>query len=132
MDIKKRDQILFGSFNPDRYGPHKNFAPRFCDLTLDQVKTLVENGMLDPEMDQNGSPSTREFMEFMEEHPSARVAGFATFRSWDTNVVLTTVTLQTSDPMASATFASRFHDADEFDIHWDTKTSRFECRAWWD
>ena len=79
MDIEKRDRILFGNFNPDRYGPHKNFAPRFYELPLNQVINLVEDGMLDPEMEQNGSPTTRDFMEYMEKYPEARVSGYATF-----------------------------------------------------
>lgn len=132
MNVEERDIILYGDYRPDRYGPHGNYAPRFSGLSLDQVTRLVEMGAMHPEMDQNGSPTTQEFMEYLAEFPAARVSGFATHRPSDTVAVITTVTLCTDDSAAIATFATKFHDADEFTICWDTAENQFECYAWWD
>ena len=132
MNVKKRDEILFGEYIPDRYGPRGNYAPYFKDLPLEQVEKLVEHGYLDLEMNQNGSPTTREFMDYMKMYPDARVSGFATCRPSDTDVVITTVSIRTDISVTLAEFAARFHDADEFSIYWDTANNMFDCRAWWD
>ena len=132
MNVEERDIILYGDYRPDRYGPHGNYAPRFSGLSLDQVTRLVEMGAMRPEMNQNGSPTTREFMEYLAEFPAARVSGFATHRPSDTVAVITTVTLRTDDSIAIAAFATKFHDADEFTLCWNTSNNQFECYAWWD
>lgn len=132
MNVEERDSILFGNYRPERYGPHGNYAPRFNGLSLDSVKRLVESGAMYPEMNQNGSPTIREFMEYLEQYPEARVSGFATYRPSDTVAVITTVTLRTGDSASIATFATKFHDADEFTIYWDTANNLFDCYAWWD
>ena len=132
MNVEKRDEILFGDFRPERYGPRGNYAPKFRSLSLNQVQKLVEEGAMDSEMKQNASPTTREFMDYMAMFPDARVSGFATYRPTDTVAVITTVTLRTGDSIAIATFASKFHDADEFTIYWDINGNQFECYAWWD
>ncbi len=132
MNVEKRDNILFGDYRPDRYGPHGNYAPRFTGLSLDQVKSLVELGAMETEMNQNGSPTTREFMDYLGLYPDAKVSGFATLRPSDTVAVITSVTLRTDDSAAIAAFAAEFHYADEFTIRWDVSENKFECYAWWD
>jgi len=49
---------------------------RFENLSIKTTKTLVAEKFLHPEENQNGSPTTLEFIEFMEKYPEVKSHGF--------------------------------------------------------
>lgn len=64
MDIKRRDEIIFGSYDPEQY---IGGGIRFIEhLNYSQLKTLIDEGYADPEDRYNESPSIAEFIEFVE------------------------------------------------------------------
>lgn len=75
---EERDTILFGAphdWKKDSCGG----VVRFKDVTLAEMKLLVEKGLLDLEGRQNDAMSTGEYMEFMEKFPDSdlTVHGYA-------------------------------------------------------
>lgn len=48
----------------------------FNGATVKQIKTLLDEGFLDPEDAQNDSPTAIEFFEFMQEHPTLTAHGY--------------------------------------------------------
>ena len=72
-DIKKRDELIFGEFDREKYmGGLRNY--RF--MKVDLLKQLVEQGFADPETCQNDSPSIQEFIDFLEENEGYTVFGY--------------------------------------------------------
>ena len=74
-DIKTRDEVLFGKYNPDRY--HFGGIARFEGLDVETLKWLLEHNFADPDETQNDSPTIEEFLDFMERHPEFTAHGYA-------------------------------------------------------
>ena len=73
-DIKKRDKILFGNYNPDDYmGGIKHFD----NVTVETLNKLIDEEFLDGDGTQNYSPTVDEFIEFMEKYPNWTAFGYA-------------------------------------------------------
>ena len=64
-NIRKRDEIIFGNYDPDIY---KGGIRRFEDMSYDTLKQLVDEGFVDVEEKQNYSPTIQEMMKFSEEY----------------------------------------------------------------
>lgn len=73
-DIRKRDEIIFDSYEPDRY---MGGVRIFKNLGLEKVKKLIELKFMDPEEQFNSCPSIGEFITFMEEYAGYTVSGYA-------------------------------------------------------
>lgn len=74
-DIKKRDEIIWGSYNPE---PYLYGGIRYFDgMKIDTLKKLVELKFADPEDCQNCAPSIEEFVKFMENNDGYVVNGYA-------------------------------------------------------
>ena len=74
-DFKARDAIIFDE-TPD-WGEACGGVIRFTDLTLEQLKRLIEGHFIWLNETQNDSPSTMEFLEFMERYPMVTCHGYA-------------------------------------------------------
>lgn len=75
MDIKKRDEFLFGNYDPHRYD--LGGISRFRYLYVEGLKWLVDEGFADPDEAQNDAPTIEEFINFMENHPEFVAHGYA-------------------------------------------------------
>jgi len=49
----------------------------FDNMDVNTLGLLIEEGYADPEMEQNGSPTTKEFYNFMLKHPDIKAHGYA-------------------------------------------------------
>ena len=74
-NIKERDTILFGEYDPSayKYGGIRHFEY----LDYPTLQKLVDKKFIDPEGCQNYSPSTGDFLAFMEAHPEFTAHGYA-------------------------------------------------------
>ena len=72
-DIEKRDEIIFGKYEPKSY---QGGMCRFENLSLEKLKQLVDLNFIRLEERQNDSPSVREFIEFMEKYSGYTVMGY--------------------------------------------------------
>lgn len=64
-NIRKRDEIIFGNYDPDAY---MGGIRRFEDLSYETLKQLVDEGFVDVEECQNLSPSIQDMMQFAEKY----------------------------------------------------------------
>lgn len=64
-NIRKRDEIIFGNYDPEAY---MGGIRRFEDLSYETLKQLVDEGFVDVEECHNCSPSIQDMMEFAEKH----------------------------------------------------------------
>ena len=73
MDIKTRDTIIFGDYEPDKYlGGTRDFK----GMNVETLKKMVEMKFADPDEAQNGSPRIEEFIDFMESNEGYKVDGY--------------------------------------------------------
>jgi len=97
-------------------------------FTLDQLRTLLKAGLLDPEEQQNEAPTIRELMEFMEKWPGVYAHGYTIGGERDDARVslegLACAEVDVTQDLLRA-FVMLCRGADELDIEGD-------LRAWWD
>lgn len=74
-NVKDRDEILFGDYDPDKYS---GGVRHFSNLNVDKLTELIDNDFIEIDERQNLSPSTAEFYEFMQNHPAYMAHGYAT------------------------------------------------------
>lgn len=113
--IEDRDRVLFGNEDATRHviGGLKYFD----DVGVDTLKWLVANGFLSPGDCQNDSPSAREFIEFMESHPTFVANGYATCKARpDCRVTITGLSAPRVSREDIIDFSDKFNDADEFSV----------------
>jgi hypothetical protein len=72
--VIERDKIVFGE--PFDWSQPTGGIARFRDLTLDRLEQLIKAGFIDLDECQNDSPTTQEFLEFMQQYPKARAHGY--------------------------------------------------------
>ena len=70
----RRDELVFGEAQD--WSKSMGGIKRYRDLTVDCLEKLVKEGFADPEETQNDSPTTQEFLEFMQQYPKARAHGY--------------------------------------------------------
>ena len=123
MDIKTRDEIIFGSYNPDAYwGGVRDFE----GMEVSTLKKLVDMRYADPEEAQNDSPTIEEFIRWMETYDGYVVNGYVvTDKRSDYRVSIESIEkigiIENKDELVD--FVNAFRYADEFDT---------EGYAWWD
>lgn len=67
-EANERELLVFGeNYDPEAY--KYGGCRRFDEMDLETAKRLVELGYLDPEEDQNGSPTTQDYIDFCESWP---------------------------------------------------------------
>lgn len=130
-NAQERDKILFGFYDENAYwGGCRNFER----VTPEEIKTCIERGFADPQEDQNGSPTIREFLDFAENVSDESVVTFAgyviTKERPDYRMNIDAVDLSTTNMDDVVKFANEFHYADEFEIK--KIGDQMEAGAWWD
>jgi len=130
-DIKRRDTIIFGNYNPDRY-----FGG--CARTDIPAKTLLklyEEGFVNPDECQNESPTTQEFLcdiSGIEDNVVFEIYAIDDKRD-DYRVTIEgiQVGLPIDKRMLFLRLATKYGYADEFHI-WEDDNENLRLRAWWD
>ena len=125
-DVKRRDGILKEFFDKgNAYG-------RFRGLTTEVMQQLIDEKFLDPEDNQNGSPTAGDFLDFMKEYPFVKAHGYAIGID-RIDYRITIERLEADLPEDKDTkiefiidFVNRFHHADSLTL---TENSAY---AWWD
>jgi len=92
IETKERDALIFA--DPIDWSKDRNGVKRFEGLSLDNLKAMLSKGFIDPNENQNNSPDTEEFAEFMENHPKFTAHGYivSPYRN-DARVTLEGVTM---------------------------------------
>lgn len=123
-DIKTRDEIIFGKYEPNLYaGGYRGFEK----MELNTLKELVDKGFADLDECQNSSPSIEEFINFMESHDGFVVNGYAISDDrLDYRVTVTTIlaTDECDNSKNLKDFVDAFREADDFYSD--------KLYAWWD
>lgn len=121
-DVKTRDEILFGNYDPNAYKGHGNIR-NFEDVTTEKIAKLFNLQFIDPYdcQDPGVSPTAAEFYEFMKKHPGCTAKGYTV--SADRKDYRVTITSLKKDGQCStqeiADFANAFHNAEEFYVGTD-------------
>lgn len=73
-DIKTRDEIIFGEYDPSKY----TFGMRqFRDMTGETLRKLIDKKFANPEWRHNDSPEIKDMLDFITKHPDYTVYGYA-------------------------------------------------------
>lgn len=123
MDIKTRDEIIFGEYNPNTYSGGVRY---FYGMNLDTLNKLIELGFVDLDEAQNNSPTIDEFIEWMENHDGYIVNGYVVSdkrEDYRLSIVSIKKTEKIEDKDELVEFIEAFRNADVFDI---------DGYAWWD
>ena len=127
-DIKRRDEILFGSFNPSMYllGGIRHF-----ETDRSTIEKLIDEGFADPDERQNDSPSIKEFLEYTEDHDLITFSGYAVSGDrHDYRVTIEQINAVIDDPDTLTKFVELFRYADELNLEY--VDGGYNMRAWWD
>ena len=81
-DIKRRDELIFGDYDPLEYTGNSGGVRKFNGISVQTLKQLLEENFTDPDDDQNGSPSVREMLEFSEKWNNKYVFGGYAVEIW--------------------------------------------------
>ena len=116
MDIKTRDEMIFGEYNPDKYG---GGVRDFEGMDVELLEKLVEMKFVDIDEYQNDSPTIKDFIEFMSAHDGYTVGGYVvTDKRDDYRVSVTSIEKEgiIDDVEELREFVDRFRYADDFDV----------------
>lgn len=124
-DIKRRDEIIFGKYDPNEY---RGGIRYFTRITVDKVRQLVDEGFMSTEDRQNFAPSVGELIKFAEKWNKNYVfSGYAVIDTRDDY----RVSIDTIDSVGGIgsnveqrEFYKLIKDADEKEIEYG--------HAWWD
>ena len=128
-DYKTRDKIIFGEYNPNSY------FGGCCRFTCSKevMQTLIDNDYIDPNECQNYSPTTKEFMEYVENFDDVRFNCYAISpeRS-DYRITIEGLDIEVKDDDYDniSYLVETFRYADEFGF--EHNGDSFFLHAWWD
>ena len=134
-DFITRDNIIFGSYQPNKYiGGIRRFT-----ADADTIRKLFERGFIDPEGRQNESPSAAELFAYSVISKSkCRFTGYAVSHDReDYRVSIDGIESTVSSPYIMAEEITKFtqafqETADEFNIFNHENSGGVLLRAWWD
>lgn len=125
-DVKRRDSILKEFFDKgDTYDG-------FRGLTVEAMQQLIDEKFLDPEDDQNGSPTAGNFLAFMKEYPFVKAHGYAIgINRRDYRITIEGLEADLPEDKDAKIefiidFVNSFHHAD------DVTLTENNVYAWWD
>ena len=130
-DIRKalheaRIEIIFGDKKPSWAGG----IAYYDDLTFEQLIRLMEIKAIDPEDNQNGSPSVEDFFKFMQVFTEFTAFGYVVDISRDDDrVSIEGITANDITGNALAEFMALCRSADELTV---VAENASYVRAWWD
>ena len=126
MDIERRDTIIFGAYEPEKY---KFGIRNFDNLTLSQLELLLEEGFIDDGDFYNDSPDVETYKNFMKQYDGYKAIGHVDSQGKDSRITIEGLVkdILGETPDEVAAFAQYFHDADDFRTN---KESGMYC--WYD
>ena len=128
-DYKARDEIIFGKYDPNSYfGGCKRFS-----CSKETIQTLIDNDFIDLEECQNCSPTTKEFMEYVNDLNDVIFNCYAISPNRDDYRVTIEgldVEVKDDDYDNISYLVETFHYADEFGF--EHNGDSFFLHAWWD
>lgn len=86
---------------------------RFTGLTVDGMEMLVSYGYLDPKENQNDSPTTEQYLEFMKKNPGFLATGYVVSEDRSDSRITIEGLEGRGDTEA---FTEMFENADEFEV----------------
>ena len=130
-DIKTRDEIIFGEYDPEKY---KYGGIRRFERSPDVIHRLIENDFIDLNECQNSSPSTKEFMEYVEDiEEYVTFGGYAvvdTRHDYRVTIDEIQILLPVEKQDEFFSLIEIFRYADEFSVSRDV--DNYYLHAWWD
>lgn len=130
-DYKRRDEIIFGNYDENRY--KMGGCCRF-EMDASKFEQLIQEEFLDPNENQNESPTTAEFQEYIEgceDWVEFEAYAISPDRSdYRVTVEGVNVWIPSDQKEKLCKYVEAFRDADEFNI--STDENGFHLRAWWD
>ena len=128
-DYAERDKIIFGKYEPDSYfGGCRRFT---CSKEI--MQELIEKNFIELYECQNYSPSTKEFMEYIENIDDVRLNCYAIspLRN-DYRITIEGLDVEVADDNYDmiSYLVETFHYADEFSF--EHNGDSYFLHAWWD
>ena len=130
-NYKKRDEIIFGNYNANRYSCG---GCARADVSYVQMKKLVDEDYISLDENQNDSPTTEDFMNAIqgyENNVTFEIYAIEPERE-DYRVTIDGISIHFSDKDKDALsfFVEQWRYADEFNIY--EQNGEYYIRAWWD
>ena len=122
QDQKRRDEIIFGSYEPEKYKPDLRY---YQGLTVEKLETLVEEGFTTKTYKFGNAPTIRTFIKFMKQYEGYTAHGLVTDLSRDDYRVDVEGLEKASEPSSceeKKAFLTTFKKADD-----KTVTGRTYC-----
>ncbi len=127
MDITTRDEIIFGEYDKSKYS---GGCRRFEGLDVEILNKLVDLDFLELDECQNNSPTTEEFIIFMEQYDGYTAHGYTIIDSrGDYRVTIEGIEKSSDDCISNdelIDFVDTFRFADELTIE------KFVLYCWYD
>ena len=128
-DVKRRDELIFGEYDPLEYSERSGGIRKFNGISVQTLKQLLEENFTDPDIDQNGSPSIREMLEFSSKWNNKYVFGGYAVEIWrdDYRVSLDSIWREDLEDLTKKerkAFIDFVGEVDELDEE--------NMSAWWD
>lgn len=128
-NVKRRDEIIFGKYEPERYlGGCRRFT-----CSRDTIETLLNEDFIELDECQNYSPSTKEFLESTIDLEKVEFECYVINADRDDyRVTIEGVDIEINDSnYKDISYAiETFHNADEFNFYHNE--SSYFLHAWWD
>ena len=131
-DVETRDKIIFGKYDPEKYwGGIRQFT-----CSADTIRELSKQGFINDDECQNWSPSTIDFLDFIDGAEDKIVAEFECYAvSPDRNDYRVTIeginlTIPDGEFDLFVLAIGNFRGADEFTI--EHADGEYYIGAWWD
>ena len=127
-DVKRRDEIIFGNYDESRY--MLGGCVRF-DAPAEKIKQLANEGFIDPQENQNASPTTEEFINAVSGYEDwVEFEAYAISPDRDDYRITiegVNVWIPSENREEMCRFVEEFHNADEFSLN--TDENGFHLRA---
>lgn len=136
LNFKGRDQYMLKNCSPHFWGNNDSTAQimageydifSFDSMTYEQAKFALKNKWIDPEEQQNSSPTVKAIMNFLKANPSFVAHGYVIQPKRDDTRISFEGVIATTKPSHQEflNYVKLFHDADEFE-------AEYPYRAWYD
>ena len=128
-DIKRRDELIFGDYDPLEYSGNSGGVRKFNGISVQTLKQLLEENFIDPDDDQNGSPSIMKMLKFSVKWNNKYVFGGYAVEIWraDYRVSLDSIWREDLENLTEdeqEAFIDFVGEVDELD--------KENMSAWWD
>jgi len=130
-DYKRRDEIIFGNYRASRY---ESGGCARADISIVQLKQLIEEDFINVHENQNDSPNVLEFLNDIEGHEDNAIFEIYAIspdrEDYRVTIEGINIDISDSDKDALCYFIEQWRYADEFTIN--NMANGYSIRAWWD